>query len=185
MCWWGHAKFLMQQVCKNIRIFHGWEVQIENSVKRVTVWHYENAEWCQPVIPAQCQNSEFALNNHYDARPSTIAFKHLYPLFNQNYAEISAFSVKKCAAWLTDIATLTSKALAENDLKKLTHNIKKTAWHHAQEWCKTTFPCTKFLSGMQEKLTIKCAAVSLLQVTLQENLWSVKHNLTDKKVHYI
>ena len=36
---------------RNIRILHGYEVQIENSVPRVTVASRGFAEWCETVIP--------------------------------------------------------------------------------------------------------------------------------------
>ena len=79
-----------RQVCKNIRIFNGCEVQIEDSVMKITVRH---PEW---------QNFQFPPNNYYGflslhTFPSTIVFTLEYALLYQFYADINAFSVMKCS----------------------------------------------------------------------------------------
>ena len=45
-------------VCKIIRILHGCEMQIENSVPRVTVWHHEalpSAVWHHEALPSDAK----------------------------------------------------------------------------------------------------------------------------------
>ena len=76
------------------------------------------------------RNFHFALNKHngfffLHTVPSTIAFKVQCALFCQYNAEISTFSVKKCSVRLLP-TTLTSKHLAENDVKNGHNDVKKT-----------------------------------------------------------
>ena len=64
---------------KNIRIFNGLEVRIENSVMRVTVQHRKACRVMPNSYP-EWQNSQFARNDHYwffflHILPSTIAFE--------------------------------------------------------------------------------------------------------------
>ena len=50
---YAHSVYSFSQQFKTIRILHGCEVPLENSVLRVTVWHHERGfvEWCKTVIP--------------------------------------------------------------------------------------------------------------------------------------
>ena len=89
---------------RNIRIFNGCEVQIENSILRVTFQHHKACRVLQNSY-LEWQNFQFAPNNHYwffflHALSSTIVFKLEYVLFYQVYTKISTFSIKKCLVWL-------------------------------------------------------------------------------------
>ena len=95
-------------------------MQIENSVSGVPVLHHEACRVVPNSYP-ECRNFQFAPNKHYGffflyTLTSSIAFRSLYALFYQYYAEIFTFSVKKCLVQLLPTA-LTSKRLAENDIK--------------------------------------------------------------------
>ena len=110
-------------VVKNIKIFNGCEMQIDNSVTKLTVRHHEACRMMPNSYP-EWWNFQFAPINHYwffflHTLPSTIVFKLEYALFYQFYAKICIFSIKKCLVWL----------------------LSTTSWHHAQG-CLTP-PCIR------------------------------------------
>ena len=122
---------------KIIRVFNGCEVRIENSVTRVTVRHQKACLLMQNSHP-KWQNFQFEPNNHYrffflHTLFSTIAFRLEYVLFYQFYAKITTFfSIKKCLGWLLSY-TLTSKRLAETDMKmtsRCSKMMSKCPNHH-------------------------------------------------------
>ena len=59
----GWLVLLILVSCRKIRIFNGCEVQIENSITRVTVRH--EACWVMPNSYPERWNFQLALNNHY------------------------------------------------------------------------------------------------------------------------
>ena len=88
----------------NIRTFNGREVQIENSVTRVTVWHHEACR-VMPNSYLEWRNFQFAPNSHYGfffliTLSSSTAFKLSSVLICQFYAKKSTFLVKKCSVRL-------------------------------------------------------------------------------------
>ena len=78
-------------------------MRIENSITRVTVQHREVCRVMPNSYPER-RNFQFAPNNHcrfffLAYSYSTIVSKLENVLFYQFYAEINAFSIKKCSVW--------------------------------------------------------------------------------------
>ena len=88
-----------------ITTFNGCELQIENSVTRVTVRHHEACR-VMPNSYAERRNFQFAPNNHYrffflHTVPSTIVYLNLDVRYFINFTLIWVqVSIKKCSVWL-------------------------------------------------------------------------------------
>ena len=128
-------------------------MRIENFVMRVT------------VIP-----SDKIFNSHHTAimdlfflyiLPLTIAFKLEYALFNEFYAKLSQFVVKKCSLWLLSMM-LTSKRLAENGVKIYVRTSKRQSdvMHEMRVVLHPHHPCVRqhFLAPVSdEEIPVKYA----------------------------
>ena len=145
---------------ETIRIFNGCEVQIENSVMRVTVQHYKTPQWCWTVI--QSQNFQFALNNHSE-QLSCIFFSWILFLrklclslnmyyFYRFYAKISTFSVKQCSfstpTYDVDVKMSDGKCRMPSKPNVMS-KWRFSGLHKSGLTCprKTTPPCTGQLRG--------------------------------------
>ena len=138
-----------------IRIFNGCEMQIENSIKRVFVWHQEACRVMLNSYP-EWRKFQFAPNNQsrfffLHTFPSTIAFKLQYALFSQFYAKISVFSIKECSI-SASIYDVDVKTVGGKWRQNWCCDVKKTTWCHVRESsytpsCKTTFPNPSWVHG--------------------------------------
>ena len=104
--------------------FNGSEVQIENSITRLTVQLHEACRVMPNSYP-EWRNFQLAPNDHYGffflhTLPLTIAFKLLYVSFYQYDAEISTFSAKKCFLFGCPTCDIDVKTFARKWHHKLT-----------------------------------------------------------------
>ena len=131
----GHVHGNPGRICKNIRIFSGCEVWIENSITRVTVRHHE-ACWVMLNSHLEGRNFQFAPNNHYGL---VFFLRQLHLSLNKRYfmnftQKISSFTIKKYSVEL--LHTTSSKHFEKNDIIKLMSKLKKrTSWHPARDSC--------------------------------------------------
>ena len=99
---------------KNIRIFNGCAVQIENSVTRVTVRHHS----ARTIIPSEgiFNSHRTAIMDSFSCMPS-LRQLHLSLIMRYFYNfMLKQLSIKKCSVLLLS-TTLTLKCLVENDVK--------------------------------------------------------------------
>ena len=119
----SHGNF--RRVCKNIRIFNGREIPIENSITRVTVRHHE-ASLLDDIL-------------------STVAFRLEYVLFYQLYAKITTFFDREMfgSALLLYVYVETFRGnWRENEVKM----SKSSYWRHARETSYTPHVRRHFLA---------------------------------------
>ena len=128
-----------------IRIFNGRRVRIENSVKRITVWHHE--AW--RVMP-----NHYPLWQNFNSNPTTITdsfilfflqlhFRLEYVIFYQSYLKITFFGSEMFGSaplLYNDVETFGGN-WHENEFKTSKLSYRRHAWELCYTpSCKTTIP---------------------------------------------
>ena len=113
-----------------IKIFNGCEVLIGNSVTRVTVRYHDPSRVMPNSYPSDGifnLHRRTAKDSFSCILPSTIAFRLEYVLFYQFYAKITIFFDHEKTVRLLSY-TLTSKRLAETDMKLTSKMASKSSY---------------------------------------------------------